>query len=119
MGKGKLSKRDGDKLGFPVFPLQWQDPKSNEISSGYREDGYFAEAVVNMLAFLGWNPGTEQEIFSLGELIAAFDLKRVNKGGAKFDPEKTKWFQQQYMQETPVATIATAFSTLLLSLIHI
>ncbi len=113
VGKGKLSKRDGDKLGFPVFPLQWQDPKSNEISSGYREDGYFAEAVVNMLAFLGWNPGTEQEIFSLEELIAAFDLKRVNKGGAKFDPEKTKWFQQQYMQETPVATIATAFSTLL------
>ncbi|WP_405211314.1 glutamate--tRNA ligase [Dokdonia sp. Asnod2-E02] len=113
VGKGKLSKRDGDKLGFPVFPLQWQDPKSNEISSGYREDGYFAEAVVNMLAFLGWNPGTEQEIFSLDELIAAFDLKRVNKGGAKFDPEKTKWFQQQYMQETPVATIATAFSTLL------
>ena len=113
VGKGKLSKRDGDKLGFPVFPLQWQDPKSNEISSGYREDGYFAEAVVNMLAFLGWNPGTEQEIFSLEELIAAFDLKRVNKGGAKFDPEKTKWFQQQYMQETPVATIATAFSSLL------
>ncbi|EAQ39673.1 glutamyl-tRNA synthetase [Dokdonia sp. MED134] len=113
VGKGKLSKRDGDKLGFPVFPLQWEDPKSNEISSGYREDGYFAEAVVNMLAFLGWNPGTEQEIFSLEELIAAFDLKRVNKGGAKFDPEKTKWFQQQYMQETPVATIATAFSTLL------
>ncbi|WP_405203231.1 glutamate--tRNA ligase [Dokdonia sp. LLG6352-1] len=114
VGKGKLSKRDGDKLGFPVFPLQWQDPKSNEISSGYREDGYFAEAVVNMLAFLGWNPGTEQEIFSLEELIAAFDLKRVNKGGAKFDPEKTKWFQQQYMQETPVATIATAFSSLLI-----
>lgn len=113
VGKGKLSKRDGDKLGFPVFPLQWQDPKSNEISSGYREDGYFAEAVVNMLAFLGWNPGTEQEIFSLEELIVAFDLKRVNKGGAKFDPEKTKWFQQQYMQETPVATIATAFSSLL------
>ncbi len=113
VGKGKLSKRDGDKLGFPVFPLQWEDPKSNEISSGYREDGYFAEAVVNMLAFLGWNPGTEQEIFSLEELIAAFDLKRVNKGGAKFDPEKTKWFQQQYMQETPVDTIATAFSSLL------
>lgn len=113
VGKGKLSKRDGDKLGFPVFPLQWQDPKSNEMSSGYREEGYFAEAVVNMLAFLGWNPGTEQEIFSLEELIAAFDLKRVNKGGAKFDPEKTKWFQQQYMQETPVATIATAFSSLL------
>ena len=113
VGKGKLSKRDGDKLGFPVFPLQWEDPKSNEISSGYREDGYFAEAMVNMLAFLGWNPGTEQEIFSLEELVAAFDLKRVNKAGAKFDPEKTKWFQQQYMQESPVALIADQFMTFL------
>ncbi|WP_405221638.1 glutamate--tRNA ligase [Dokdonia sp. Asnod1-B02] len=113
VGKGKLSKRDGDKLGFPVFPLQWEDPKSKEISSGYREDGYFAEAMVNMLAFLGWNPGTEQEIFSLEELVAAFDLKRVNKAGAKFDPEKTKWFQQQYMQESPVALIADQFMTFL------
>ncbi|WP_396597686.1 glutamate--tRNA ligase [Dokdonia sp. R86516] len=113
VGKGKLSKRDGDKLGFPVFPLQWEDPKSNEISSGYREDGYFAEAMVNMLAFLGWNPGTEQEIFSLEELVAAFDLKRVNKAGAKFDPEKTKWFQQQYMQESPVALIADQFMSFL------
>lgn len=113
VGKGKLSKRDGDKLGFPVFPLQWKDPKTQEISAGYREDGYFAEAVVNMLAFLGWNPGTEQEIFSLDALVEAFDLKRVNKAGAKFDPEKTKWFQQQYMQESPVHTIADDFIELL------
>ncbi len=98
VGKGKLSKRDGDKMGFPVFPLEWQDPKSNDISSGYREDGYLPEAVVNMLAFLGWNPGTEQELFSLTNLVNEFDLKRVNKAGAKFDPEKTKWFQQQHFQ---------------------
>ena len=113
VGKGKLSKRDGDKLGFPVFPLQWSDPKTSEVSSGYREDGYFAEAMVNMLAFLGWNPGTEQEIFNLQELVASFDLKKVNKAGAKFDPEKTKWFQQQYMQEAPVPEIADQFITFL------
>ncbi|WP_299435858.1 glutamate--tRNA ligase [uncultured Aquimarina sp.] len=103
VGKGKLSKRDGDKLGFPVFPLQWTDPKTNEIASGYREDGYLSEAVVNMLAFLGWNPGTEQELFSLEELINEFDLSKVNKAGAKFDPEKTKWFQQQHFQQTNVS----------------
>lgn len=113
VGKGKLSKRDGDKLGFPVFPLQWVDQKTSEVSAGYKEEGYFPEAVVNMLAFLGWNPGTEQEIFNLEELIAAFDLKKVNKGGAKFDPEKTKWFQQQYMQETAVATVTDEFITFL------
>lgn len=113
VGKGKLSKRDGDKMGFPVFPLQWQDPFTKEISAGYREDGYFAEAVVNMLAFLGWNPGTEQEIFSLDQLVEAFDLKRVNKAGAKFDPEKTKWFQQQYMQESSVEIVADEFIGLL------
>lgn len=113
VGKGKLSKRDGDKLGFPVFPLQWQDPKTNDISSGYREDGYLPEAVVNMLAFLGWNPGTEQEIFSLPELVQTFDLKRVNKAGAKFDPEKTKWFQQHYLQQSSNENIATAFMSLL------
>lgn len=113
VGKGKLSKRDGDKMGFPVFPLQWQDPKTNEVSAGYREDGYFAEAVVNMLAFLGWNPGTEQEIFSLEELTEAFELEKVNKGGAKFDPEKTKWFQQQYMQHTDDEVIADEFIALL------
>lgn len=113
VGKGKLSKRDGDKLGFPVFPLRWEDPKTREISAGYREDGYFPEAVVNMLAFLGWNPGTEQEIFHLEELVAAFDLKKVHKAGAKFDPEKTKWFQQQYMQQASVAEVAQQFSLFL------
>ncbi|WP_299314217.1 glutamate--tRNA ligase [uncultured Aquimarina sp.] len=102
IGKGKLSKRDGDKLGFPVFPLQWKDPKTNETASGYREDGYLSEAVVNMLAFLGWNPGTEQELFSLKELINKFDLGKVNKAGAKFDPEKTKWFQQQHFQQADI-----------------
>ncbi len=109
IGKGKLSKRDGDKLGFPVFPLQWVDPITNDISNGYREDGYFPEAVVNMLAFLGWNPGTEQEIFTLKGLVETFDLGKVNKAGAKFDPEKTKWFQQQYMQETPNEIITDKF----------
>ena len=113
VGKGKLSKRDGDKLGFPVFPLQWEDPKNNEISSGYKEDGYLPEAVVNMLAFLGWNPGTEQELFSLEELISAFDLQKVNKAGAKFDPEKTKWFQQQYLQLADNAAISASFMRLL------
>jgi len=113
VGKGKLSKRDGDKLGFPVFPLEWKDPKSQEISSGYREDGYLPQAVVNMLAFLGWNPGTEQEIFSLDELIQSFDLKRVNKAGAKFDPEKTKWFQQHYLQQADNSVITESFLTLL------
>ena len=97
-GKGKLSKRDGEKMGFPVFPLEWKDPKSGEISSGYKEEGYFPQAVTNMLAFLGWNPGTEQEFFELEELTKAFELERVHKGGAKFDPEKTKWFQQHYIQ---------------------
>lgn len=97
-GNGKLSKRDGDRLGFPVFPLEWKSPEG-EISSGYRENGYFPDAFINMLAFLGWNPGTPQEIFSLKELIEAFSLERVGKSGAKFDPEKTKWFNQQYLRE--------------------
>ena len=97
-GKGKLSKRDGDKLGFPVFPLAYKDHKTNEISRGYREDGYFPEAVVNFLAFLGWNPGTEQEIFSLEELTKAFELEHVHKAGARFDPDKTKWYNHQYIQ---------------------
>ncbi len=97
-GHGKLSKRDGDRLGFPVFPLEWHDPKSGEISSGYREKGYLPEAFINMLAFLGWNPGTSQEIFSMDELVEAFSLERVGKSGSKFDPEKTKWFQQQYLR---------------------
>ncbi len=113
VGKGKLSKRDGDKLGFPVFPLQWEDPKTQDVSSGYKEDGYLPEAVVNMLAFLGWNPGTEQELFSLEELIKEFDLKRVNKAGAKFDPEKTKWFQQQHLQKLDNTIISKQFEVLL------
>ena len=96
-GNGKLSKRDGDRLGFPVFPLQWKDPKSGEISSGYRENGYYPEAFVNMLALLGWNPGSDQELFSMPELIQAFSLDRVGKSGSKFDPEKTKWFNHQYL----------------------
>ncbi|GAL69400.1 glutamate--tRNA ligase [Jejuia pallidilutea] len=108
-GKGKLSKRDGDKLGFPVFPLEWKDPKTGEISRGYKEDGYFPEAMVNFLAFLGWNPGTEQEIFSLNELIEAFDLEKVNKSGARFDPDKTKWFNHHYMQEQNNDILAEAF----------
>ena len=98
-GKGKLSKRDGEKMGFPVFPLQWEDPKTGSISSGYREEGYLPQTVVNMLAFLGWNPGTEKEIYSLDQLITDFDLNKVHKAGAKFDPEKTKWFQQQHLQQ--------------------
>jgi len=105
-GQGKLSKRDGDKLGFPVFPLQWKDPETGEISSGYKESGYFPEAVVNMLAFLGWNPGTEQEIFSLGELAVSFSLERVGKSGARFDPEKVKWYNQQYLKMKTDAELA-------------
>ncbi len=100
-GNGKLSKRDGDRLGFPVFSLDWQDPTSGERSSGYRERGYYPEAFINMLALLGWNPGTDQEIMDIGELTALFDLSRVHKGGAKFDPEKTKWFNQQYLRMRP------------------
>lgn len=114
VGKGKLSKRDGDKMGFPVFPLEW-NPKDGESSSGYREEGYLPEAVVNMLAFLGWNPGTEQELFSLDELINAFDLSRVNKAGAKFDPEKTKWFQHQYLQQASNDDLAKEFDAILAS----
>ena len=98
-GNGKLSKRDGDRLGFPVFPLAWTDPKTGEKSSGYRESGYYPEAVVNMLAFLGWNPGTEQEIFSIDELIQAFQLEKVSKSGAKFNLEKAHWFNHQYLQK--------------------
>ena len=108
-GKGKLSKRDGDKLGFPVFPLEWTDHKTNDVSKGYREEGYFPEAVVNFLAFLGWNPGTEQEIFSLNELINSFELERVHKAGARFDPDKIKWFNHHYMQEHSNNELAIAF----------
>ena len=111
-GKGKLSKRDGDKMGFPVFPLQWKTP-DGELFSGYREDGYLPKGVVNMLAFLGWNPGTEQELFTLEQLIADFSLERVNKAGAKFDPDKTKWFQQQYFQQLDTTVLTKEFSALL------
>ena len=97
-GNGKLSKRDGDRLGFPVFPLEWNDPKSGETMAGYRENGYYPEAFVNMLAMLGWNPGTPQEVFSMDELIESFSLERVGKAGAKFDPDKAKWFNQQYLR---------------------
>lgn len=106
-GNGKLSKRDGDRLGFPVFPLEWKDPATGEISSGYREKGYYPQAFVNMLALLGWNPGTEQELFSLDELINAFSFERVHKSGARFDPEKTKWFNEQYLRQQPSEEIAT------------
>ncbi|MDY0076364.1 MAG: glutamate--tRNA ligase [Bacteroidales bacterium] len=105
-GNGKLSKRDGDRLGFPVFPLQWKDPKSGESSSGYRENGYYPSAFVNMLALLGWNPGTEQELFSMNELIEAFSLERVGKSGSKFDPEKAKWFNHQYLIKKPNQEVA-------------
>ena len=110
-GKGKLSKRDGDKLGFPVFPLEWKDPQTEEISRGYKEDGYFPEAMINFLAFLGWNPGTEQEIFSLNELVNAFELERVHKAGARFDPEKIKWFNHHYMQEQNDMALAESFKS--------
>ncbi len=109
-GNGKLSKRDGDRLGFPVFPLQWTTAEG-DVYSGYKENGYFPEAFVNMLAFLGWNPGTEQEIFSMRALVDAFDLKKVNKAGARFDFEKTKWFNQQYLRMQDNASLATSLAT--------
>tara|TARA_R110002049_G_scaffold216691_1_gene388145 strand:+ start:4695 stop:6230 length:1536 start_codon:yes stop_codon:yes gene_type:complete len=99
-GNGKLSKRDGDRLGFPVFPIEWKDPETGEISSGYRENGYFPEAFINILALLGWNPGTSQELFSMEQLIETFTLERVGKAGSKYDPEKAKWFNQQYLRST-------------------
>ncbi|MCR4827891.1 MAG: glutamate--tRNA ligase [Bacteroidales bacterium] len=108
-GNGKLSKRDGDRLGFPVFPLDWIDPHSGEKSSGYRERGYFPEAVVNMLALLGWNPGTEQELFTMDELIKAFDISRISKNGAKFNVDKAKWFNHQYMQQHSDEEVAAMF----------
>ena len=110
-GKGKLSKRDGDKMGFPVFPLEYTAPDGT-VSRGYKEDGYFPEAVVNFLAFLGWNPGTEQEIFSLDQLVADFDLARVNKAGARFDPDKTKWFNHHYMQQQLDLDLAEQFKAI-------
>lgn len=113
VGKGKLSKRDGDKLGFPVFPLEYTNEQTGDVSRGYKEDGYFADAFINMLAFLGWNPGTEQEIFSLEELTEAFDLARVSKSGAKFSPDKTKWFNQQYLQQKSNEELTALFLPIL------
>lgn len=112
-GNGKLSKRDGDRLGFPVFPLDWHDPKSGELSSGYRERGYFPEAVVNILALLGWNPGTEQEILSMDELIKLFNISHISKSGAKFNVEKAKWFNHEYMQMHSDEEIASMFMPIL------
>ncbi len=111
IGNGKLSKRDGDKMGFPVFPLEWKTEEV--ISSGYREKGYFPEAVINFLALLGWNDGTDQEIFSLEELAEKFDLNRVHKAGAKFDPEKNKWFNHQYLQKQSDASLAESFQKII------
>lgn len=109
-GKGKLSKRDGDRLGFPVFPLEWHDPKTGEVSSGYRESGYFPEAVINFLALLGWNPGTEQELFTLDELVEAFDISRCSKAGAKFDYQKGIWFNHEYILHKTNEEIAGLFA---------
>ena len=109
-GNGKLSKRDGDRLGFPVFPLQWTDPATKEVSSGYRENGYFPEAVVNMLALLGWNPGTEQELFSMDELVSLFSLERISKSGAKFDLKKAHWFNHEYLIARPGNELAALFA---------
>lgn len=112
-GKGKLSKRDGDRLGFPVFPLEWKDPITSEISSGYREAGYLPSAIINFLAFLGWNPGTEQELFSIDELIEAFSFERCSKSGAKFDLEKAKWYNHQYIMKMQDEEVAKLFNPIL------
>jgi glutamyl-tRNA synthetase len=111
-GKGKLSKRDGDKMGFPVFPIEWKT-ESGDVFAGYREEGYYPEAFVNMLALLGWNPGTEKELFSMDELIRYFDLDNVNKAGARFDPEKAKWFNHQYLIRKNDSEIAAEFMPIL------
>lgn len=112
-GKGKLSKRDGDRLGFPVFPLEWHDPKTGEVSSGYRESGYFPEAVLNFLALLGWNPGTEQEIMSLDEMVKLFDITKCSKAGAKFDYVKGTWFNHEYILQKSDEEIARYYDELL------
>lgn len=108
-GNGKLSKRDGDRLGFPVFPLDWHNPETGEISSGYRERGYLPEAVVNMLALLGWNPGNDQEMMSMDELIKLFSIEHISKSGAKFNVEKAKWFNHEYLQKCPDEKLAEMF----------
>ena len=109
-GKGKLSKRDGDRLGFPVFPLEWHDPKTGEVSNGFREQGYFPEAVINFLALLGWNPGTEQELFTLDELVKSFDISKCSKAGAKFDFQKGIWFNHEYILKKSDDEIAQLFA---------
>ena len=106
-GNGKLSKRAADQMGFPIFPLTWKDPATGEVAKGFKESGYLPEALINFLAFLGWNPGTEQEIFSLNELINAFSIERINKAGAKFDIQKAQWFNQQYIKATPNDVLAS------------
>lgn len=112
-GNGKLSKRDGDRLGFPVFPLEWKDPKTGDISQGYRESGYLPEAVINFLALLGWNPGNDQEIMTMEEMINLFSLEKCSKSGAKFDYEKGKWFNHQYIQLQPDSEIANIYYPML------
>ncbi|MBO4503852.1 MAG: glutamate--tRNA ligase [Bacteroidales bacterium] len=112
-GNGKLSKRDGDRLGFPVFPLQWTDPKSGETSSGYRESGYLPEAVINMLALLGWNPGNDQEMMTLQELIDAFSIEKISKAGAKFSLDKAKWFNHEYIQKKSADELYPYFEKIL------
>lgn len=114
-GSGKLSKRDGDRLGFPVFPLEWKDPFTKEVSSGYRESGYFPETIVNMLALLGWNPGTEQEIFSMDQLVREFSIERVGKSGSRFDPGKIKWFNHHYLVTKPNEELIVLFQEILKS----
>ncbi len=114
-GKGKLSKRDGDRLGFPVFPLEWHDPKTGEISSGYRESGYLPEAVINFLALLGWNPGDDREIIPMDELIQLFSFDHCSRGGARFDYEKGKWFNHKYLQEVPDEELAKMYLPVLSS----
>lgn len=110
-GHGKLSKRDADQMGFPIFPLDWTDPKTRELAKGFRESGYLPEALVNFLAFLGWNPGTEQELFSLDQLINAFRLERIGKAGARFDIQKAKWFNQQYLKHKPTSELTPFLKT--------
>ena len=113
VGNGKLSKRDGDKMGFPVFPLQWRNPETGELSRGYREDGYFPEAFVNMLAMLGWNPGDDREMFTLPELVEAFSLDKVQKAGAKFNPDKAKWYNKEYLRMKSSASLTDLFMPIL------
>lgn len=108
-GSGKLSKRDGDRLGFPVFPLEWKDPLTGEVSSGYREKGYFADGFINMLALLGWNPGNNQEVMEMKDMVALFSFEKVSKAGARFDPEKAAWFNQQYLRKRDAKELAEIF----------